>query len=211
MQRVLATSLAVTTLLACASGTAFADTAANLDAAISLCTSLPHPSEIVTEALVAAGWASDPNAVRRSFVSSAFAFRLQPEDIAYSIDNGVFMAASILGNSGLPPDQPGFSAAGIGLVVVQGGDAPGYCVLSGPDVLLTYLQSAAALEQTGASDLQTTSQGSISGHDVQVVLLDRAALQPLISNAKPQSVDPGTFVFDDVNVFISPSAQEDQP
>lgn len=41
------------------------------------------------------------------------------------------------------------------------------------------------------------------------MVLKRAQLEPLISNAKPEYVDPANFGFDDVNVVITPAKQED--
>lgn len=193
-----------------AGAAAFAATSSQLDAALTICTSLPQPSGVVADKLVGTGWAADSDAVMAAFVSGAFAFYLKPHDIAYSLDNGWFMAVSVLGNSALPPDQPGYSTDTLRLAVLAGESAQGYCVLSGDDGLLTDLQSAAALTEYASDDLQSRFKGSLSGHSIEVVWLKRIELQRLIAQATPQYVDPTSFVFDDVNVYISPAKQEDQ-
>jgi hypothetical protein len=193
-----------------ANNPAFSDTAAELDAALSVCSSFPKSAGETSDRLLGAGWISEPDAVMAAMTSGVFAFLLKPEDIAYSLDNGTFMAASVLGNSALPPNQPGFSANVLRLAILAGETEQGYCVLSGNDGLLTHLQAALPLTESLSDEVQSRFEGMLAGRTVQVVALKRSQLEPLIASAKPQYVDPATFVFDDINVLITPAKQEAQ-
>lgn len=158
----IATCLISLASLLLAGNPALSETAKAIDAALEICDSLPQPVKETAEVLVEAGWNSDGDAVMAAFASTAFAFLLKPDDIAYSLDNGSFMAASILGNSALPPDQPGFSAGGLRLAILVGDTAKGYCVLSGGNGLLLRLQSAAKLTESSSDEVQSRFEGSLA-------------------------------------------------
>lgn len=65
-------------------------------------------------------------------VSNHVAFSIDETDLAYTVENAYFMAASILGNSELGPNQPAFIHADIQLALIGVEEGRQYCAFAGP-------------------------------------------------------------------------------
>jgi hypothetical protein len=195
-----------------ANGSVLADPLPQLDAALTICTSLPQTKALVAERLTESGWVSDSKAVGAVLWSGIFAFNLKPDDVAYSLDNANIWANSIGRNdvSGDDKDRQGFIGGDARLAIIAGERAKGYCVLTGEVSLMEYLKSKATLFGLASDEFHTRFRGDISDRTVEIVVLNRSELQPLIAQAKPKYLDPAKFTYDDVNVFITPAKQEDQ-
>jgi hypothetical protein len=191
---------------------AFADPFEQLDLAVEICTSLPQTRAVVVERLRESGWVSDSKAVGAVLWSGIFAFNLKPDDVAYSLDNANMWANSIGRNdvSGDDKDRQGFIGRYARLAIIAGERANGYCVLTGDVSLMEYLKSKVTFSDPTSDQFNTRFRGDISDQTVEIVVLNRSELQPLIAEAKPKYLDPANFVYDDVNVFISPAKQEEQ-
>ena len=202
-------TLLVITCIHLSGFSAFADQFRGLESALSVCTELPATADVVSKRLAEGGWAADAKAVWATFNSGAFAYNLNPDDIAYSLDNGSFMAASILGNSAMPPYQPGFSISDTKLSVLMSDTVQAYCVISGNLPLFNELAAKVSFTETLSSAVHRRLEGQLAAHSIIIVVLDRAKLEPIISASKPQYVKPQDFVFDEVNVFVMSAKKEE--
>ncbi len=130
---------AATMALACIAQSGYAQDARDeaFNTLVELCSRLPAERDQVESKLVAGGWAepSDPVVLFDLMASGTFNFKhsfSDRETLGKSLENAFFMAASILGNSALPPAQKAYVSGDlvvgvIGLTI----DEPGlpYCII----------------------------------------------------------------------------------
>ena len=150
--------------------------------ALNVCTDLPTEIEPARESLRAGGWVSAEDAAISALFNAYVAFNFNADDLQYTFSNAGFMAASVLGNSALGPDQVGMELDGYRIAVLGISEGTPYCVLTGPDQLLALLERI-GFEQTTQqiSGVLGQTMGSLpGGHQVAAARVDLAALEPLL-------------------------------
>jgi hypothetical protein len=143
---------AVAVLTAALSATPVA--ALDIGGTLEFCAELTGDRDAVTTQLTELGWVpeSDPNPIAGEILlwgGFARAYALQPgqslvlqsgsdepgKQLGFIIENASFMAASVLGNSALSPNQPSFTSGAHRLATLGVELGEGYCVWSGPSEL----------------------------------------------------------------------------
>lgn len=154
----------------------------SLTAAFNLCLSPPDSPDAAREVLDDSGWQPSEDATAIALYNAVVAFNFNAADLAYTFTNAGFMAASVLGNSALGPDQVGMELDGYRIAVLGISEGTPYCVLTGPDQLLALLERI-GFEQTTQqiSGVLGQTMGSLpGGHQVAAARFDLAALEPLL-------------------------------
>lgn len=113
---------------------------------VELCATGPTSLEGARAAFADAGWteAQDGKPTVMALASLVFAFQFDAAEPGYSALNAQFMAASILGNSALGPNQLGFSLGEVMLGVLGIEEGTPYCVVTGPEWILDAAPRSAA-------------------------------------------------------------------
>ena len=136
---------------------------------VELCAELPAGKEHIEKKIVAYGWAqaSDPAVLVDLMASTTFNFRhslTNKEDLAMSLENAFFMAASMLGNSALPQGQKAYVSGDlvVGIIGITL-DKPGlpYCVIGSAHDELGRLSAIVPLEATEAHGDLAISEGVV--------------------------------------------------
>lgn len=190
---------------ACAFGpvSAQADERAALATMADLCATGFTSLQSARTALGAVGWQEDEGmeTARNALAASVFAFRFDPADVGYSVLNADFMAASILGNSALGPNQLGFRLGGVQLGVLGVEEGTPYCVATGPAWILDAATgNVGAIAETSQPGPVRLRQGDLAEGSYSDALIDLAvvsALDPTAGAASRVDLPPVTReVFD---------------
>lgn len=126
---------------------------AALAVAVEVCSDPAPDTQSVATAITAGGWTPDDNGatVRTAMFSALFHMQYSSasaEALDYAQQNADFMTASILGNSALPENQPGYTAENLKLGTFgMTSDTP-YCILAGPAWLYDSLATSANMAAT---------------------------------------------------------------
>ena len=160
---------------------AMADQRAALVAMANICAEGPTTLDDAKATLGAAGWAQtqDPQVVFNPLRSAVFSFQFNSEDVGYSILNADFMAASILGNSALGPNQLGFTFGNVQLAVLAVEEGTPYCVATGPADILDASDQVSGLEEVGQTGLVRVRKGSLGDGGYADALIDLRAIASL--------------------------------
>ncbi len=201
-----------------------------------VCSSLGSDQQSIDTNLTGLGWEPEdtPKTIgdilfwmffARDFATlddQALKLRANTEDLGAQLGslivNSSFMAASTLGNSALPPDQPAYSKGDYRLAVLGVSLDKGYCVMTGP---ANISETMSALEDFSEQwpenhpksdrDGVTALSGATPNARVFLASLDEATLRALYSSTTIQlpytkrKFDPR--VFDDLPkavIHISP-------
>ena len=160
---------------------AMADQQTALAAMANLCAEGPMTLDDAKAALGAAGWVQtqDPQVVFNPLRAAVFSFQFRSEDVGYSLLNAEFMAASILGNSALGPNQLGFTFSDVQLAVLAVEERKPYCVATGPAAILDVSVQVSGLEETGQTNLVRVRKGSLGEGGYADALIDLQAILSL--------------------------------
>lgn len=113
-----------------------------IEFALRACAQLPDGKDTILNSLEQNGWvkSADSYTLYDLLASATFAFKRSTENaelLENSLANAFFMSASILGNSGLPPNQPAFilDEMSIGVIGLTLSKNKPWCVINGPSAL----------------------------------------------------------------------------
>ncbi|WP_424832377.1 hypothetical protein [Ruegeria sp.] len=101
-------------------------------AAAKLCSSGFENLDSARDALTKAGWNEFEDGPAPAVVSNRVAFSIDETDLPYTVENAYFMAASMLGNSALGPNQPAFVHTDVQLALIGVEEGHQYCAFAGP-------------------------------------------------------------------------------
>ncbi len=82
--------------------------------------------------------------------------------LGYLIVNADFMAASILGNSALPPNQPAYSKGEYQLAVLGVSLGKGYCIMAGPSTILDTVTQFDSFAEKWPKDMPKSSRDGVT-------------------------------------------------
>ncbi|MEJ6393744.1 hypothetical protein V8J82_10780 [Gymnodinialimonas sp. 2305UL16-5] len=157
-----------------------------VSAALALCADLPEETQTARDTLQANGWQASESATLVALFNAIAAFNFDASDLSYTFQNAGFMAGSVLGNSALGPDQIGmtfetYTTAAIGIA-----EGEAYCVLTGPNQLLSALEQLDFNRETQTSSgVVTRLTGALAGgHRVSAVEFDLAALDLMLAESE---------------------------
>ena len=143
---------------------------------IDFCLKLPASQNLVFEELEPMGWkkslGSKDNIAVKVIYSTIFTARHRSEDLEYTYNNSQFMAASILGNSALKPNQPAFIYKGLRLGVLGIKLGKGYCVLTGPKWATIEIEQKFGIKLNRSLPYRKSYHGKIGTHTVWVNEID---------------------------------------
>lgn len=112
------------------------------------------------------------------------------QQLGYMIANASFTSASILGNSALPPDQPNYAQGPYRLAVLGVSLGRGYCVLSGPDVIVAVFQAVPGFAEQWPENVpqsNRTGVNTVFGEAQETTIMtsdfDQAELRDLYTSA----------------------------
>lgn len=140
---------AISTILVMLAGSAAAQSEEKaLLSAFDVCTDIPDDIDTAREILNQAGWESAKGALVTVVQNAVFSFNFDAHDLEYTSGNAGFMAASILGNSGLGQDQIGVQSGDLKLALLGLPEGTPYCVFTGPETLLETLNKTGEFDMT---------------------------------------------------------------
>lgn len=174
------------------------DEKAALEVAIDACFNLTGTPQSVETTLTDAGWVKSPDrkVTFETLFSVYFAATLNSDDLDYSYNNSAFMAASILSNSGLGPDQPGFTHGDLRLGVIGLKEDTPYCILSGPKWVAPIVGGKASRQMLSSKHGgHINTLGYDNGHLVLVSLIDKEKLSATQHNIEIEDYAEGYRFF----------------
>jgi hypothetical protein len=179
---------------------AMADQRAALVEMANICAEGPTTIDDAKAAIGAAGWihTQDPQVVFNALRSAVFSFQFNPEDVGYSLLNADFMAASILGNSALGPNQLGFTFDDLQLAVLAVEEGAPYCVATGPAAILDASVQVSGLEETGQTGPVRVRKGSLGEGSYADALLDLQGIGSLYPTVSKTAEELGLTITQDM-------------
>lgn len=196
-----------------------------LKTAIELCLTRLNDEERVEAHLIDAGWNKNLSSevVFDTMTSLNFAFKYTSESaeaLEYAFQNSRFMAASILGNSALPANQPSYSLEDINLSPIGLSSDMPYCILSGPLQLDSALNAIGISENNAVGNdprfslIEETSRTlytvRLDDSDVIVSIVDTDAIFEKVAEFSLGQYLETLAVVQEVNVAISPAKPADE-
>ncbi|WP_372570842.1 hypothetical protein [Ruegeria jejuensis] len=184
--------------------------------ALDLCASGFGSLDSARDALTNAGWTEFENGPASVMVSSILAFSIDETDLAYTVENAYFMAASILGNSALGPNQLAFVHSDIllGLIGVEEGSQ--YCVVGGPKwTALTALQNGYGGGVRARTKLVSLLFGRKDQSTTAVALLDLDAFFQELGSTETDSSKKKLFgaplkeLLMPANITVAPDSKDE--
>lgn len=158
-----------------------------LTTAFELCVSQLTNIDVVRDTLLQHGWEQNENAAFTTLFNAKIAFDFHADDLDYTFNNAVFMAGSVLGNSGLGSDQISVMFEDYQLAILGIKEISPYCVMTGPIDLITAFSDGGWQRQTQfRSDL--IEQGvwaNSNGSSSTVGIVDTDALLTLLEGSAP--------------------------
>lgn len=139
-----------------------------LKTAIELCQSSPSDPDAVHSILTSIGWQKgNDETLIKSLISLFINQSFDATRIEYTYSNSSFMAASVLGNSSLGPQQFSYRLGDLTLSVLGVTEGTPYCVLTGPDELaLMSLEAGLDSQITARTEYVTIGLHSSMGATV---------------------------------------------
>lgn len=176
----------------CAAGSAVSGTPEKEDeqafvSALELCSDGPRSLTTSSATLENAGWSPSDEGPMMVLASNSIAFSVDATNPEYTVENGFFMAASVLSNSALGPNQLAFTRSDIRFGVMGITEGTPYCVFAGPDWLIqTALRNGVDSRIQAKTELVTLLLGENDKAMTSVALVDIDAFAEVLSRAKAE-------------------------
>lgn len=117
--------------------TAEIDHGETLQQAVEFCLAPPADTNAARAIFVDRGWQEgDVERIMQLLSAAVFALRLDLDDLSDSYSDAVFLAASMLGNSALGPNQLSFTSGTLEIVAMGLDEGVPQCAITGPSSLI---------------------------------------------------------------------------
>ncbi|MEX0318867.1 MAG: hypothetical protein AB3N21_12985 [Ruegeria sp.] len=158
--------------------------------ALDLCSGGMESLQTARATLESVGWAPWEEGPASILASNAIAFSVDATNPAHTVDNALFMAVSILGNSELGANQPAFVLSDIRLALVGVEEGKPYCAFAGPDWLVhSALRNGANDGLQAKTELVTLMLGEHGNAMFAMSLVDVDAFVEVLSKAEAEDTD----------------------
>ncbi|CTQ49015.1 hypothetical protein [Jannaschia donghaensis] len=193
-----------------------------MTATIDLCFALPNTIPLAVEAFENLGWrtieedeeSETPPPIFQTLMAGVIVHNFRADDLNYTVGNGAFMAASILGNSSLGKNQIGMAYGDASLAVLGIEEARPNCTMAGPAWISRATHAAglrAQITQSTADLWQGMRIDDRGGHKIGI-FEDFEAFQEdvrkaIVSNDDdPEEVDLYVGMLKPVSITVTPQA-----